>query len=212
MSKNKMTRHLEQTELHRERVAYYMERVIKSLVDRTRDHDLSKLQGDEAKGFADMLEILENNPYGSEPYMEALKSPCIQKHYKANRHHPEHFEKGVSGMTLVDVIEMWCDWQAACERREDGDISKSVEFNAKRFGPCSLWDILRNQAEGMSEKRGLEFITDEADGDVPCVHHVLRCEHCNQVCESQGGTDLDGLMVCPECWAHFIAQGRFPDK
>jgi rubrerythrin len=43
-------------------------------------------------------------------------------------------EKGVSGMTLLDVIEMLCDWKAAGERHADGSITKSLEINKKRFG------------------------------------------------------------------------------
>jgi hypothetical protein len=67
--------HLEQTEQHRKRVEYYITQVIRELEKRIQDHDLSKLQGEEAKGFAHMLTILENNPYGSKPYMDAPKTP-----------------------------------------------------------------------------------------------------------------------------------------
>lgn len=42
-------------------------------------------------------------------------------------------ERGVAGMSLLDLIEMFCDWKAATERHADGDLAKSIEINAKRF-------------------------------------------------------------------------------
>jgi hypothetical protein len=50
-----------------------------------------------------------------------------------NRHHPEHFENGIRGMNLIDLIEMFCDWYAATQRHNDGDIIMSIEINQKRF-------------------------------------------------------------------------------
>ena len=57
-----------------------------------------------------------------------------QHHYAANRHHPEHFTKGIDDMTLIDIIEMLCDWKAASLRQNDGNLLKSIEINAQRFG------------------------------------------------------------------------------
>ena len=33
-----------------------------------------------------------------------------------NRHHPEYYEDGIAGMTLVDLEEMLSDWEAASHR------------------------------------------------------------------------------------------------
>ena len=41
---------------------------------------------------------------------------------------------GLEGMNLLDLIEMLCDWKAATLRHNDGDMLKSLEINAKRFG------------------------------------------------------------------------------
>ena len=60
--------------------------------------------------------------------------PALEHHYKENRHHPEHFENGIKGMTLIDLVEMISDWKAASERHNNGDIIKSIEINQKRFG------------------------------------------------------------------------------
>jgi hypothetical protein len=37
-------------------------------------------------------------------------------------------------MSLIDLIEMVCDWMAATMRVKDGDIYKSLEINQERFG------------------------------------------------------------------------------
>jgi hypothetical protein len=140
-------RHIEETEKHRRKVKNRILRFCDDLSVRADSHDLSKLSEPELSGFSEILKVLESHPYGSPEYKESLSSGCIEHHYKANRHHPEHHENGISDMTLVDVVEMFCDWQAACERRPDGDIIKSVEFNSHRFGECSLWDILANTAK-----------------------------------------------------------------
>jgi len=62
---------------------------------------------------------------------------------------------GLEGMTLVDLVEMFCDWCAATERHADGDIMKSIEHNAGRFGYGDvLKAIFRNTAEeyGMGKR------------------------------------------------------------
>jgi hypothetical protein len=52
-------------------------------------------------------------------------------------------------MTLVDVVEMLCDWAAATQRHDDdGDIFDSIEKNAERFDLSEqLAQILRNTAK-----------------------------------------------------------------
>ncbi|HEY0109991.1 MAG TPA: DUF5662 family protein, partial [Fibrella sp.] len=59
---------------------------------------------------------------------------ALTHHYKHNSHHPEHYETGIDGMNLMDVVEMLLDWKAAGERHKDGDILKSILINKKRFG------------------------------------------------------------------------------
>lgn len=59
---------------------------------------------------------------------------ALQHHYANYRHHPEHFDNGITDMNLVDIVEMLCDWKAASLRHNGGDIIKSIELSAKRFG------------------------------------------------------------------------------
>lgn len=59
---------------------------------------------------------------------------------------------GLEGMTLIDLIEMFCDWKAASERHATGDVLKSVEINVKRFNiGYQLRQILINTAKELSE-------------------------------------------------------------
>lgn len=59
----------------------------------------------------------------------------------------EDNSRGYRGMSLLDVIEMLADWYAATKRHADGDLAKSIEINAKRFGYGEdLKGILQNTA------------------------------------------------------------------
>lgn len=99
------------------------------------DHDGSKLEKIEAEVFAEYVPKLRECTYGSEEYNRFLGEmrPVLDHHYANNRHHPEFFENGINGMTLVDLIEMFCDWLAATKRHRDGNIVRSIEINSGRF-------------------------------------------------------------------------------
>ena len=48
-------------------------------------------------------------------------------------------------MTLVDLLEMLCDWKAASLRHAHGDIQTSITINQDRYGYSEeLATILRN--------------------------------------------------------------------
>lgn len=106
--------------------------VINLLIERGINHDDSKLHEPE-KSIFDKMETLT---YGSDEYKAALVElgEALSHHYEQNSHHPEHYEAGIAGMDLLDIIEMLCDWKAATKRHDDGDILKSLEINANRFG------------------------------------------------------------------------------
>lgn len=91
-----------------------------------------------------------------------LLQPILGHHYAVNSHHPEYygtkicegctsvpldyvgdcpkcgkndfvFKPSVGSMTLLDIVEMFCDWKAAGERHADGSIMKSIQINMDRF-------------------------------------------------------------------------------
>lgn len=110
--------------------------VVKELLNRANHHDASKLVEPEVAVFDKFTPMLRHTTYGSDDYKRCLDGmgEALKHHYENNRHHPEHHEDGIDGMTLVDLVEMICDWHAATQRHEDGDIHRSIEINQERFG------------------------------------------------------------------------------
>ena len=122
------------------------------VLKRSATHDKSKLTEAELPVFAKYGPKLKETTYGSPEYKQFLAEmkPALDSHYSKNRHHPEHFENGIKGMTLVDVVEMLLDWWASTKRHDDGDIMRSIELNEKRFNiPPELSDIFRNTIKAL---------------------------------------------------------------
>lgn len=114
--------------------------------------EASKWSEEEWPHFADATPQLAGITYGSPEYKVALAKlkPALIHHNAANTHHPEHFAEGVYGMTLLDLVEMLCDWKAAGERHADGCIKKSIEHNRERFNMSpQLVAIFENTAKAM---------------------------------------------------------------
>jgi len=119
--------------------------VIDQLYRRAVEHDKTKLEAPEKATFDEMTPKLKGSTYGSDEYKAFLAEmqTALRHHYANNRHHPEYFdhhmETGFTGiaaithMNLIDLVEMFCDWAAAVERHEDGDLKKSIAINAERF-------------------------------------------------------------------------------
>jgi hypothetical protein len=134
---------------HSRRVDELLLEIVTDIQARITKHDLSKMQQPELPIFDEYSPKLKETTYGSQEYKTYLAEMqvALDHHYASNRHHPEHFENGVDGMTLVDVIEMLCDWKAATERHDDGDLQRSFALNQDRFGLThQLVSILRNTA------------------------------------------------------------------
>ena len=125
-----------ETYKHKQVVNQLIGDMIKELIFRGVNHDNSKIGEFEVDIFTEYTPKLENSTFGSDEYKQFLKEmkPALDHHYSENKHHPEHFENGVLGMDLIDLLEMICDWKAATLRHNNGDIMKSVEINQERFG------------------------------------------------------------------------------
>ena len=125
-----------ETLLHIQNVRALLSKIIGALSGRAMDHDRSKLELLEVEVFTKYTPLLAKTTYGSDDYkkfLREMKEGALDHHYGVNRHHPEHFDDGVDGMNLVDLVEMFCDWKAATLRHDDGDILKSIEHNKERF-------------------------------------------------------------------------------
>jgi hypothetical protein len=117
---------------------------VRARIDKARDnlrkrgyrHDRSKLESPEKEVFDVVTPRLKDSTYGSDEYKGFLAEmdPALEHHYAHNSHHPEHYEDGIAGMSLLDLLEMLCDWKAATERHADGSMARSMEVNVPRFG------------------------------------------------------------------------------
>ena len=135
---------------HIEKVEHILSLFSLELKARGACHDKSKLKEPEKSLFDEWSPKLSAMEYGSDEYMNALAhlGPALDHHYRHNNHHPEHYQSGVTGMTLFDILEMLADWKAATERMKDGSIEQSLKFNVKRFKiPRSLALVIANTAE-----------------------------------------------------------------
>ncbi len=137
---------------HKKLVAEYLYLVAFDLLQRARRHDDSKFSPEELDDFERMTPILKTLTYGSEEYKAALKElgSALSHHYQENDHHPEHFEGGISSMTLVELLEMICDWMAATKRVKNGDMHRSLDVNRERFKiDRQLFEVLKNTVNQM---------------------------------------------------------------
>lgn len=121
---------------HIQTVQRFMDRIISNLMYRQREHDQSKLVSPEKEVFDEYTPKLATSTYGSDEYKSFLAAmkPALDHHYSVNSHHPEYYENGIKGMSLLDLVEMLCDWKAATMRHNDGCIRRSIEINQQRFG------------------------------------------------------------------------------
>lgn len=143
-----------ETQKHIENVRKYIRFMIDKIDMRGVKHDASKLESPEVEIFAEYTPKLNSTTFGSEEYFKNLEGmkPALDHHYAANRHHPEHFVNGINDMTLIDIIEMFCDWKASTFRHNDGNLLKSIDTNAERFNmDGQLRQILINTARMIDE-------------------------------------------------------------
>jgi hypothetical protein len=139
----------EDTREHISKVQSRIHECTNNLIVRAERHDKSKLQEPEKSAYDNLMRFKSSHEmvYGSPDYAEGLKilGPALDHHYAANSHHPQHYENGVDGMSLLDVLEMLADWKAAGERYKDGSITQSLAHNRERFGLSDqLYAILEN--------------------------------------------------------------------
>lgn len=144
------------TSEHIRLVQKWLHRIVKLLLDRADQHDATKLEPPEVQAFTDNTSKLNALTFGSPEYFGQLKNPdmqhALEHHYANNRHHPQHFKNGLDDMNLVDLVEMFCDWNASSKRHHDGNLRKSIEVNAARFNiNPQLVKILENSIELFDE-------------------------------------------------------------
>lgn len=142
------------TLIHQNHVLHYLMFMVKDLLDRAEHHDEAKMEPGEVEYFDKVGMLKRSTTYNSEAYADQLKilDPALKHHYGKYRHHPEHFKHGVRDMTLVDLLELICDWKASSTEHQDGNILLSIDDNQSRFnyGP-EISAILRNTVNMLEE-------------------------------------------------------------
>ena len=74
--------------------------------------------------------------------------------YEENLEIKDH---GIQEMNLIDLIEMFCDWIAATERHNDGDIYKSLDYCMEKYVISDqLYNILKNTAKQIFNKKSIK--------------------------------------------------------
>lgn len=114
---------------------------------RAGQHDSSKLLEPEKPMYDKFRPLLKTLELDSPEYKASLQAmgEGLKHHYAVNRHHPEHFENGISGMNLVDIVEMVSDWYTASK---DGHRPFNAEYMRQRFGISDqLMQIITNTIE-----------------------------------------------------------------
>ena len=116
------------------------------IATRGNDHDNSKFSEDELPGFVELFEAEPTTEVQSEQYEQVIKNAdCIQTHYRNNRHHPEHHDY-VEKMSLLDLIEMVCDWKAAAKSYRHKGLRENLAYLKKAKGltllQCYIVDLI----------------------------------------------------------------------
>lgn len=137
---------------HIEAVRNFLNTCVREVLTRAEQHDQTKLDPPEREAYDEITERLRGLTYGSQEYKAQFSDgplkAAVAHHYAHNRHHPEHHKNGIKDMTLIDLVEMLCDWKASSMRHNDGNILKSIEINQGRFGYSEdLRAILENTAK-----------------------------------------------------------------
>lgn len=125
------------------------------LMLRMLSHDRTKIGESELDAYAEIVPGFKNLQYGTEEHKAHGKrlGPAWKHHTEHNRHHPEHFESGISDMTLIDLVEMVCDWRAASMRGGYFDWERSLDQAKKNHGiDQQLFEILGNTCKLIDEK------------------------------------------------------------
>ena len=136
---------------HKYLVVKFLTPIIQELTKRMVEHDDSKFEDDEFPCFVQAKEEFKQVQFGTEEYekIRAKYAAPINAHYRKNSHHPEHYQNGIEGMDLLDILELIVDWKAASMREKDGgNIEKSIEISAQKYGiDKQLSEILLNTAK-----------------------------------------------------------------
>ena len=150
-------RAIDDTQEHIRAVHNNIETIAIDLVTRGNAHDRSKFEEVELGPLAEMKEVEDREgpvEFGTPEYSArtAMLGDMWKHHVEHNDHHPEHFQNGIAGMNLMQIVEMLCDWQAASEQR-DPSKTMNITFCVEKYGiSADARAILSNTADSLGWK------------------------------------------------------------
>ena len=117
------------------------------LIQRAASHDNSKFEKNELFDISSINDDFDNFKKPNK-LLESEDLEKIKRHWKNNRHHPEHFTS-VTNMSEIDILEMVCDWHARscqyntnliefCETRQENRFHFPEEMYAKIHKYCEI--------------------------------------------------------------------------
>ena len=124
-----------ETKRHNRAVKELLKKAALILVYRGERHDLDKLQKPDKAGWDRATPRLDVE-FGTPAYFDHLRNnlqDVLQRHYEVSDHHPEHFERGVWEMNLLNLLEWLIDVADVCKQHGGGDVLESLRISAKRF-------------------------------------------------------------------------------
>lgn len=130
------------TEGHIHNVQKLLNKFADVLKQKGETHDQSKLEEPEVYGWAAM-DLEPHYEYGSYEYYDKLRrfSEVFNHHYKVNSHHPEHFVNPEYEMTLIDMVEMLCDWFAY---KQDVSINEGIKLIKEQCDRFKFSDTIKS--------------------------------------------------------------------
>jgi hypothetical protein len=124
------------TILHVTEVQENIEQITGNLRRRGFAHDRTKFQEPEFSAFVSTRDDFKKANYGTPEYKACVDriKPAVDHHYQNNRHHTGYHEDGINDMSLIDIIEMICDWHAASRRSPDQSEIEGLEKALSKYG------------------------------------------------------------------------------
>lgn len=123
---------------HRLYLFIYMTKLALKIFWRGVIHDRDKFHSVQIKAAMKANHLLKGLKFGTPEYKKVMNSVgfSVKYHQSRNSHHPEHY--GSYGcMSLLDLIEMFLDWQAATnayKNRMEGKMNEVLSIQKERYG------------------------------------------------------------------------------
>lgn len=141
------------TILHVGEVAENLEVCASNLRQRGFAHDRTKFKALEFDAFVSTREKFKKANFGTPEYQACIDiiKPAVDSHYANNSHHTGYYQNGIKDMSLLDILEMVCDWKAANRRSPDLDFDESINRCVKKYNISpELEKIIRTTLQQLS--------------------------------------------------------------